>query len=123
MPSSGEFPERARRIIIERAGRCCERCGRYAEGGSIHHRTPRGMGGSRDPLISTVPNGVLLCGSGTSGCHGWVETHRAEARADGWLVPRGVDPATVPVRHVHFGLVYLDPDGMYLFELPDRSTT
>lgn len=74
------------------------------------------MGGTRDPAAGSVANGVLLCGSGTTGCHGWIETHRAESLEAGWLVRQGVDPATVPIPHVTLGSVWLDPDGMYRFE-------
>lgn len=56
------------------------------------------MGGSRDPVIDSPANGISLCGSGSTGCHGWVETHRTEAYLSGMLVKRGTDPATVPLR-------------------------
>lgn len=60
--------------------RLCVRCGRPAE--SWHHRVAEGRGGPTDPW-----NCVPLCGSGTTGCHGWVEHHRAEARAAFLLIP------------------------------------
>ena len=118
-----KFSQQTREVIYQRAGRCCERCPKSAEGGSIHHRRPRGMGGTKDPAAGGGPNGVLLCGSGTTGCHGEVESNRVQAIADGWLVPQGVDPATVPIRHRTLGRVWLDDDGMYLHQNPtDRST-
>lgn len=120
--SSG-FPPAVREIIYARADRCCERCGKYAYGGSIHHRRPRGMGGSRNPVTNSAVNGVLLCGSGTTGCHGEVESNRPQAILDGWIVPQHTDPTFVPIRHLHYGLVYLDPDGMYLSAPPLRSIT
>ena len=86
----------------------CRRCG--ATTWQIHHRRPRGMGGTRDPLTNGPANLVLLCGSGVTGCHGWVESHRAEARADGWLVSKWADPAAIPI--VHNGrTIYLDDRG------------
>jgi len=89
----------ARDVAISRAGGFCERCGVWVVGrlGSVHHRRPRGMGGGRG--LDTVENLVVLCGSGTTGCHGWVESFRAEAIADGWLVPRrsAAGPEDVPV--------------------------
>lgn len=115
------FSPETRQIIVARAGECCERCGLHARGGSIHHRRPRGMGGTKDPAAATAANGVLLCGSGTTGCHGWVESHRAEALAQGWLVRQGVDPAIVPIPHVTLGRVFLALDGMYLYEPATRS--
>lgn len=123
MPSSsGAFPEATRRIIYDRADRCCERCGIYAYGGAIQHRLARGMGGSKNPAKSAVSNGVLMCAP----CHAWVEDrrNRAQAEADGWFIPQdGPDPALVPIRHVHLGFVYLDPAGMYLYNPPLRSIT
>lgn len=86
-----------------RARGYCERCRRFLRGlYSHHHRIPRGMGGSRDVLLSHPSNIVLLCGSGTTGCHGWIERNRADAYALGWLVDRytagePTDPRLVPI--------------------------
>lgn len=59
----------------------------------IHHRRPRGMGGSRDPQTNSLANLLLLC----EDCHAWVESHREQALELGLLVRQGVDPASVPV--------------------------
>jgi len=90
-------------LVIERSGGRCERCGRYLGGPalfvtySLHHRLPRGMGGSSSLLINSPANIALLCGSGTSGCHGEVEAQRTKSYASGWLVRRGDDPAQTPI--------------------------
>lgn len=89
----------------------CERCGtddslRW----SFHHRKPRGMGGSRDPLINSPANIILLCGSGTEGCHGWVESNRWQSYDEGLLVHRNDDPEEIPVT-LRYGTVYLDDVG------------
>lgn len=76
----------------------------------IHHRKPRGMGGTRDPLVNSPSNLVLLCGSGTEGCHGWVESHRTEAREAGWLVSQHADPRYQPIDH-EGRLTFLTEDG------------
>lgn len=57
------------------------------------------MGGTRWPGVNLPSNLLTLCGSGTTGCHGWVEAHPAWATAHGWSVPRWqtADVATVPV--------------------------
>lgn len=62
------------------------------------------MGGSRWPGINAPANLLTLCGSGTTGCHGWVEHHPEWAKAHGWSVSRTwadgrllIDPADVAV--------------------------
>ena len=63
----------------------------------IHHRRPRGMGGSKRESTSATANGLVLCGSGTQGCHGWVESNRKVAIEQGFIVPQHRDPSEVPV--------------------------
>src|SRR6266704_3649187 len=87
-------------LVWARAQNRCERCGRdltYSSNYSIHHRHPRGMGGCQEPWINELPNLVLLCGSGVTGCHGDVHGEVAQAYADGWLVPTGARPERVPI--------------------------
>jgi hypothetical protein len=71
----------------------CVKCGVWIrDNGSRHHRQRRQVGGH------TFANVVLLCGSGTTGCHGWVHAHPAEARRQGWIVSTAVeDVADVPI--------------------------
>ena len=47
----------------------------------------------------SAENLMNLCGSGTQGCHGWIEGHREEAMEQGWLVRRGMEPEEVPVAY------------------------
>lgn len=54
---------------------------------------------------------MLLCGSGTTGCHGWVHGHPAEAYRLGLLVHSWHEPAAVPVWGAPWGWALLDPDG------------
>jgi hypothetical protein len=91
---------RGRRLAMARAAGKCERCGRAIVPGyrSLHHRRPRGMGGSRDPLTDHPANFVDLCGSGTTDCHGDLESFRLLAKRFGWILPQGSDPRTCPVR-------------------------
>jgi hypothetical protein len=62
----------------------------------------------------SAANLVLLCGSGTTGCHGRVHQFVRESRADGWIIPAlrspELDPSMVPVRS-HAGWVQLLNDG------------
>lgn len=97
---------------------CCVRCSTELVGArglswSVHHRRPRGSGGTKLKWVNLPANLILLCGSGTTGCHGWVESHRAFARASGWLVPlNGVRlPSEVPVHHALHGVVVLNDFG------------
>lgn len=102
-------PDAATRELVRWRDRDrCRRCG--ATTWQIHHRKPRGMGGSRDPLINDPSNLVLLCGSGTTGCHGWVEQHRTEARRQGWLVSQHADPRYQPIDH-EGQLLFLTSEG------------
>lgn len=59
---------------------------------NYHHRLPRGQGGTDTPACL-----MHLCGSGTTGCHGWVEHNRALSYELGLLVRMGQDPAKNPV--------------------------
>lgn len=101
-----------RAAVLDRDGHRCVRCGIALDQAwtySIHHRTPRGMGGSK--RANTMPNLITLCGSGVTLCHGWIESHRDAARDLGYLVRRGHDPATTPVLIAGRGLVLLDDRG------------
>jgi len=104
-------------LVLERDGGACVRCGIPIQGErgrdwSIHHRRPRGMGGTRKP--DSPANLLTLCGSGATGCHGEVESHRADALKSGWLVSQWADPAATPVLVGHGARwVYLTEDGTY----------
>lgn len=95
--------------VQARWGGRCARCG--GPGSNIHHRQPRRMGGSRDPRVNGPANLLWLCGTGTTRCHGWIESHRDAAREAGWLLRDGQDPAAVPVLLWDGRRVLLDDDG------------
>lgn len=101
----------SRSVVHERdQGRCCM-CGTYiADGnGAVHHRTPKGMGGSA--LLESPANLVTLCGRGNADlCHGKVHGNPQWARNHGWTVSRSLDPTEVPV-DMHDGWVLLDATG------------
>lgn len=102
-PKHTGFPPVVRQAILERDHYSCQRCGAHVDTGivgySLQHRIARGMGGSTDnPAINRPSNGIVLCGSGTTGCHGWVEGHPYEAGRAGWSVVSWADPTTVPVK-------------------------
>jgi len=104
-----------RMAVFGRSGFKCERCGKSLGGGehvSVHHRSPRGMGGTHDAKVNSFSNLMALCGSGTTGCHGWIEKNRAIALEEGWLVSKWGDPSTTPV-NVNGKMVYLTEEGGY----------
>lgn len=106
-----EPSKKVKRTCYTRDEECCVRCGAslWTVPGSLHHRKPRSVCGRVEK--HTVPNLILLCGSGTTGCHGWVHAHPAEANTHGWCLHEWQDPSTVPVQTVQHGLVILNPDG------------
>lgn len=89
-------------------GRCC-RCGK--DGATIQHRIPRGLGGTKNPATNYPSNLLWVCGDGTRGCHGHMESYRIEARDNGWLVRHGTDPRAVAVLLWDGRRVLLDDDG------------
>lgn len=105
-------PDRAiRELVLERDIWCCTVCGRHLgeSGANLHHRRNRGSGGSCDPAINTPSNLLTVCGSGTTGCHGWIGDQPAEARDLGYVISLNSTqrPAEVPVHHALYGVVFL----------------
>lgn len=97
--------------------RRCARDGESLWGGSLHHRKLRSQNGA-----DSCDNLVGLCGSGTTGCHGWAHHNRDDAAREGWIVPSHVDPATVPVKHFVWGWVLLLPNGdVHLLAKPPEN--
>ena len=88
-------------LLMTRSGGRCEGCGRLFDGHKVkpsrHHRRPGRMGGRSGADHDNTANLLLICGDGTTGCHGWAESYRAEATARGWLLRDDQDPDTTPV--------------------------
>lgn len=106
-------PADARVLLWVRArGRCevCEIDLTQAIPMSAHHRLPRQAGGDRRPDVHSITNLLLVCGTGTTGCHGDIERNRSWAYERGYLVHRGLAPDEVPVR-MHGRTWLLLPDG------------
>ncbi len=103
-----KFDKETVALIEKRSGKRCEICGGNAYTNQIHHRRPRGMGGSKDPLVGSVSNGVLV----HIGCHREIEINRTNAREKGWLVYQTEDPSKAPFKK-HDGWVLLSSDGDY----------
>lgn len=110
---SGPTPA-VRAIVLDRDEYRCVRCGGpigFLGDYSIHHRRPRGMGGTKRPESNLPANLLTLCGSGTTGCHGWVESHRIDAINAGFIVGQTIDPEAIPVETWR-GPAWLSNDGM-----------
>ena len=108
-------------VIRERDQDRCALCGKHIRGErgmgwSVHHREPRGAGGTKATHVNKPSNGVLLCGSGTTHCHGYIEQHRDRGTQLGFLVSRlGVDrPFQVLIDHAVHGSCWLSDDGTVL---------
>jgi hypothetical protein len=90
----GMSENHCRDIVAQRSGGQCEAaidhvCTRTAS--SMHHRRKAGR--------VWAPSNVLhLCGSGTTGCHGWIEAHPEAAHALGLWLWNHEDPATWSVK-------------------------
>ncbi len=95
---------------------------------SIQHRRARGAGGTRLAEAHTnLANLLLLCGTGTTGCHGWVETQQRQLALqrglwighdyrDGDLVP----PQEYPLTLASGRRVLLDPVSPIYLPHPDE---
>ncbi|MCJ1709279.1 HNH endonuclease [Microbacterium sp. VKM Ac-2923] len=92
--TDGKFTPATVALILDRDEGRCWWCGIYVLNGtrgfdwSIHHRCPRGMGGTSEPFVGAASNGIVLCGNGTQGCHGEFEDDRDRALDLGILVHR-----------------------------------
>ena len=103
-------------MVLARSGGMCERCG--GNGEQIHHRRPRGMGGTHRQETNMPANLVNLCRE----CHGWVESHRTQALADGWLIRQASpqSPSEVLLM-LAWGSGYLDDLGEFRSEHPEDA--
>ncbi len=109
---AGDFtPAVVRKAFFDREREACFVCrrglrweGRGVEW-SAHHRKPRGAGGTADARIGSIANCLIVCGSGTTGCHGRIERNREIALRVGLLIPTNATtetfaPAAVRVRRL-----------------------
>lgn len=90
----------------------CEKCG-AASPLTRQHLVKRSHGGGWDPR-----NIVILCGSGTTGCHGWAEGNPVEAQAAGWAYESTEELGVRPITHRFLGQVWLDVQGNYSYSPP-----
>lgn len=111
------FPPKVRDMILERAGRQgdyvrCERSGIWKpiELIQIHHRIPRGSGGTRRPEVNQAANGIAI----SLEAHAWIENNRLASREEGLLISKlsGQQPCNISLK-LHHGWVMLDNEGGY----------
>jgi hypothetical protein len=99
----------ARRLVYERSGGLCEIAIRgvcLGRATNWHHR--------RRPGRIWVPsNGLHLCGSGTTGCHGWVTEHPQLSYPMGWALHSWQDPLWEPAV-IRGRSCYLTDSGLYV---------
>lgn len=97
-----------RERLWARSGGMCEKCGQ-APATNWHHRKNKSQGG-RDNLA----NALALCGSGTTGCHGYVTVEREDAFDKGWAVRRAFDPAETPVYRLEQWVLLTDDGHVFV---------
>lgn len=97
--------KQCREVVKERSEGFCERCCRSGYL-TMHHRKKRGQGGPWSP-----ENIVAVCGSGTTGCHGWIEHNPDNAAVEGFHVRPWQDPSEVPLLRRGSDLVLLTKTG------------
>ena len=114
-----------RRLVLARDRYACVCCGRSVldQPYSLQHRVARGVGGTSDPAINYPENLLTMLGTGTTGCHGRVESRSdPDDRKNGYWLHRGESPLLIPVRvfsgHGPGAEKYLTADGGYSDESP-----
>lgn len=99
-------------LVDSRDGARCVRCGESLYNVLTSSRHHRHMRSHPFPGLHEASNVIDVCGSGSTGCHGWIHEHPRKAMANGWLVSGYDDqPETVPILTAQHGWVLLDNEG------------
>ena len=101
--SGNSIPDWAREAVEVRDGGRCVMC--RAPGTNCHHRRSRSVHDTHRHCPCVL---VLMCGSGTTGCHGYTHARPLVSRGTGLIVSKFVAlPGQVPFRS---GLEWVFPD-------------
>jgi hypothetical protein len=105
----------AEQAAVDRDGPTCRRCHRNLVDipASKHHRKKR-----RFLDADRVANIVILCGTGTTGCHGWCHSEPAAAHDAGWVCWSWETPAERPLHDLYGGVLMLLDDGTAITDPP-----
>lgn len=104
----------ARVLVYARDSHYCQMCGRSVVDfpSSVHHRINRGSGGSAKLERASLL--IRLCGTGTTGCHGWITEEPGYGAGLGYVLPKlnpNIDPTQEPILTHEYGWVLLDDEG------------
>lgn len=109
-----KFSENTKLLVHERAKGKCELCGLPASNFQLHHRRPRGMGGTKRDESGAAANALLVHPK----CHTWIESNRSEAAKHGYLVSQWADPRDVPVYRARTWVLLSDDGGISILTNP-----
>ena len=89
------FSQHVKQMIFARSEGYCEVLSLACElaATEIHHRRPRGMGGTKKPETNYASNGLAICRR----CHLKCEAMRSWAIDNGFIVRQSDNPAEIPV--------------------------
>lgn len=86
------IPDAVLKLVDDRDGHFCVRCGRYREVIEHHHRRIKGYGGDTREHAECPCCIVSLCPWWSeSACHPWAHANRVEAEAEGLIIPRAAE--------------------------------
>ena len=105
-PATAE-EKRARAVVRARSGGVCEVCG-MARASNYQHRKNRSQCARSE--LWAPSNGLDVCGTGTTGCHGGIHGSPRWAYDLGLMVASYLDPAAAPVYRLGVW-VRLDDEG------------
>jgi len=114
-----------RHEVIRRDANRCRWCGLWVDTSagwySLQHRRARGAGGTSRPESNYAANLVLVHGTGTTGCHGDIESKPAEAAARGFRLTQQQDPRHEPIILTGGKRLWLDDDGGFSAHAPAKA--